>query len=240
MKTKQAIIFAAGLGTRLQPITNNIPKVLVEVDKISMLERIIKKLISNSFTKIVINTHYFAEKIEEFIKTNSFEAEIILSYEKDILETGGGLVFAKKYFNKGQILVYNGDILTDININELWNYHQQNNAIATLASFPRKSSREFLWDKDDKLCGWRNLKTEEYKWSNKTDYYYGQPFAAIHIVSTEIFDYLPKEGKFSLTPIYLELAKKHVLKKWEAKKTYWFDIGSIQKLEEANSYFKKL
>jgi NDP-sugar pyrophosphorylase family protein len=239
-KTKQAIIFAAGLGTRLKPLTNSIPKVLVEVEEIPMLERIILKLISNSFTKIIINTHYFAEQVEKFVDSKNFDAEIILSYEKDILETGGGLVFAKKYFDKGDILIYNGDILTDINISNLWENHIQNNAIATLASFPRKSSREFLWDKNNILCGWRNLDTKEYKWSNKTEDFFGQPFAAIHVVSTEIFKYLPPEGKFSLTPVYLELAKKQAIKKWEATNTYWFDIGSLPKLEEANNFFKKL
>ena len=235
--TKQAIIFAAGLGTRLKPLTNTIPKVLVEVDGIPMLERIILKLISNSFSRIVINTHYFADKVEDFINSKKFDIEIIISYEKDVLETGGGLVFAKKYFDKGNILVYNGDILTDINISELWDNHSKNNAVATLASFPRKSSREFLWNKNNILCGWRNLDTGEYKWSNETEVFYGQPFAAIHVVSTDIFNLLPKEGKFSLTPVYLEMAKRQTLKRWEAKNSYWFDIGSISKLEEANNYF---
>ena len=236
--TKQAIIFAAGLGTRLKPLTNTIPKVLVEVDGIPMLERIILKLISNSFSRIVINTHYFADKVEDFINSKKFDVEIIISYEKDVLETGGGLVFAKKYFEEGNILVYNGDILTDINISELWEEHTNNNAIATLASFPRKSSREFLWNKNNILCGWRNLETGEYKWSNETDKFIGQPFAAIHVVSTDVFKFLPTEGKFSLTPVYLEMAKSQVIKRWEAKNSYWFDIGSISKLEEANNYFR--
>ena len=236
--TKQAIIFAAGLGTRLKPLTNTIPKVLVEVDGIPMLEKIILKLISNSFSRIVINTHYFADKVEDFINSKKFDVEIIISYEKDVLETGGGLVFAKKYFEEGNILVYNGDILTDINISELWEEHTNNNAIATLASFPRKSSREFLWNKNNILCGWRNLETGEYKWSNETDKFIGQPFAAIHVVSTDVFKFLPTEGKFSLTPVYLEMAKSQVIKRWEAKNSYWFDIGSISKLEEANNYFR--
>jgi len=234
---KQAIIFAAGLGTRLRPLTNDIPKVLVEVDGVPILERIIKKLIASSFKKIVINTHYFADKVEAFINSKMFDAEIIISYEKEVLETGGGLVFAKKYFEKGNILVYNGDILTDIDVNELWNTHKKNNGIATLASFPRKSSREFLWNENDELCGWRNLETGEYKWSRNTENFTGQPFAAIHVVSTDIFDVLPKKGKFSLTPAYLEIAKSQAIKKWEAKNTYWFDIGSISKLEDANHHF---
>ena len=235
---KQAIIFAAGLGTRLKPLTNNIPKVLVEVDGIPMLERIILKLISNSFSKIVINTHYFAEQVEEFIKTKNFDAEIIISYEKDVLETGGGLVFAKKHFDDGNILIYNGDILTDIDIDKLWEEHSNNDAIATLASFPRKSSREFLWNNENVLCGWRNLETKEYKWSRESKDSFGQPFAAIHVVSTDIFNCLPAEGKFSLTPVYLEIAKSKTIKRWEAENSYWFDIGSLTKLEEANKFFR--
>ena len=239
METKQAIIFAAGLGTRLKPITNSIPKVLVEVGGVPMLERIILKLISHSFKKIVINTHYFADKIEEFIKTKNFNAEIILSYEKEVLETGGGLVFAKKHFTDGDILVYNGDILTDINISELWNEHTNNKAIVTLASFPRKSLREFLWNDENILCGWRNLESGEYKWSRDTKNFYGQPFAAIHVINTDVFKHLPTEGKFSLTPVYLEIAKTKELKKWETTNSFWFDIGSISKLEDANSFFSK-
>lgn len=239
MEVKQAIIFAAGLGTRLKPLTEKIPKVLVEVDGVPMLERIILKLISNSFSKIVINTHYFADQVEVFIKTKNFDAEIIISYEEDVLETGGGLVFAKKYFDDGNILVYNGDILTDINISELWHEHVKSKSIATLASFPRKSSREFLWNRENILCGWRNLETGEYKWSKETEEYTGQPFAAIHVVSSEIFEFMPTEGKFSLTPIYLEIAKTKNLKKWDAENSYWFDIGSISKLEDANKFFKR-
>ena len=210
---------------------------LVEVDGVPMLERIILKLISHSFKKIVINTHYFAEQVEEFINSKNFDAEIIISYEKEILETGGGLVFARKYFDEGNILIYNGDILTDIDISELWNEHINNKSIATLASFPRKSSREFLWNNENELCGWRNLDTGEYKWSKETNNFKGQPFAAIHIVSTEIFNYLPTKGKFSLTPVYLEIAKNKILKKWHATNSYWFDIGSINKLEGANNFF---
>ena len=237
--TKQAIIFAAGLGTRLRPITNTIPKVLVEVDGVPMLERIILNLISHSFKKIVINTHYFADKVEEFINSKNFDAEIIISYEKEVLETGGGLVFAKRYFTDGNILVYNGDILTDINISELWNEHINNKVIATLASFPRKSSREFLWNNEGMLCGWRNLDTGEYKWSRETKNFYGQPFAAIHVINTDIFKHLPTEGKFSLTPVYLEIAKTKKIYKWESNNSFWFDIGSISKLEDANSFFIK-
>ncbi len=234
---KQAIIFAAGLGTRLKPITEKKPKVLVEVAGIPMLERIITKMISHNFTKIVINTHYFSEQIEEFIKEKNFDAEIIISYEKDILETGGGLVYAKKYFSDGNVLIYNGDILTDINISELWDAHEKNNSIVTLASFSRESTREFLWNKKDILCGWRNLVTKEYKWSRKVNDFYGQPFSAIHVISTEVFKYLPAEGKFSLVPVYLEIAKTETIKKWNADNSFWFDIGTIEKLERASNFF---
>ncbi|MCK5781534.1 MAG: NTP transferase domain-containing protein [Flavobacteriales bacterium] len=237
---KQAIIFAAGLGTRLRPITNDLPKVLVEVSGTPMLEWIITKLIDNDFKKIIINTHYFADQIESFIKNKKIDAEIIISYEKDVLETGGGLVFAKDHFDEGDILIYNGDILTDINISDLWDEHINNDAIATFASFERNSNRQFLWDKDNYLCGWRNIESGEYKWSRETDAFSGMPFAAIHVVNTKILNLLPKTGKFSLTPHYIEIAKSNNIKRWISNNNYWFDIGSVEKLNEANRFFEKL
>jgi len=240
MKTeKQAIIFAAGFGTRLKPLTNTIPKALVEINGVPILEIIILKLIKSNFKKIVINTHYFSNQIETFIKNKNFSAKIILSYEKDVLETGGGLVFARKYFSEGNILIYNGDILTDIDINNLWNSHLENKTIATFASFPRKSFREFLWNNEGDLCGWRNTNTGEYKWSKKTEQFYGQPFAAIHVISTDIFEHLPKSGKFSLTPYYIEIAKTKNIKRFNAENSYWVDIGTIEKLKDANTLLKK-
>ncbi|MCK5824963.1 MAG: nucleotidyltransferase family protein [Ichthyobacteriaceae bacterium] len=235
---KQAIVFAAGLGTRLQPLTNNKPKVLVEVWGKPILELIIDKLIASGFKKIVVNTHYFANQVELFLKSKNFDADIIISYEEDILETGGGLVNAKKYFDEGDILIYNGDILTDIDVSDLWNKHIESDCLVTLASFPRTSTREFIWDSNNVLCGWRNTLTNEYKWSNKVDNYIAMPFGAVHVVSTNVFNYLPTEGKFSLTPLYLEIAKTKTIKNQIVENTYWFDIGSIDKLQKANDFKK--
>lgn len=237
---KQAMIFAAGFGSRLQPITNSIPKVLVPVNGKEMLGIIIEKLIDNGFTRIVINTHYFNEKIEEYISKSNFNAEIILSYEEEILETGGGLVKAKDLFEEGNILIYNGDILSDMDISALWEFHKNNNSIATLASFNRDSVRHFLWNEKDELCGWRNLDTGEEIASRETSNAKGQPFAAVHVIKKEILDLLPAKGKFSLTPEYIRLSRNHTFKRFNAENTYWFDIGSIEKLERADQYLKTL
>jgi N-acetyl-alpha-D-muramate 1-phosphate uridylyltransferase len=233
---KQAMIFAAGLGSRLKPLTDTVPKVLVKVDGKEILADIIDKLLHQNFEKIVINTHYFAEKVEYFIKQKYPGKNILISREEVLLETGGGIIRAAKYFDKGPVLIHNGDILTDADLNILWKKHIESKSDASLLSFERESSRVFIWDKEDKLIGWKNQSTGETKWSIKKDEFEYGAFGAIHIIDTELIKLLGNERKFSITEGYLELAKSKKITRIKYNPSYWFDIGSHNKLNEAENY----
>jgi len=145
----KAMIFAAGKGTRLQPLTNDIPKALVKVNNITLLEIIINKLKHFGFNDIIINVHHFAEQIKDFLnKNNNFGIKITISDESSLLlETGGGLKKAAWFFDDNKpFLIHNVDILSDINLSELYDFHIQSQSLATLAVMHRITSRYFLFD----------------------------------------------------------------------------------------------
>jgi NDP-sugar pyrophosphorylase family protein len=143
----KAMLFAAGLGTRLRPLTNEIPKALVPVNGVPLIDLVISKLQRSGVTELVLNVHYFAEKLIAHLSSREWGMKIHISHEKDLLlETGGGLLFAKEHFiNESSFLVLNVDILTDLDIAALFENHKTNNALATLAVQKRNSSRLFLF-----------------------------------------------------------------------------------------------
>ncbi|MDZ7764542.1 MAG: sugar phosphate nucleotidyltransferase [Melioribacteraceae bacterium] len=161
----KAMIFAAGLGTRLKPITNDKPKALVEINGISLLEITIKKLIRFGFTELIINVHHFADQIISFIKQSSFEADIRISDEREVLlNTGGGLKYAQWFFDDGKpFLLHNVDIITDLDLKSFYDSNLIDEAIATLAVRDRKSSRKLLFDENELLCGWKDIKKDNLK-----------------------------------------------------------------------------
>ena len=154
----KAMILAAGLGTRLEHHTLERPKALVEVNGKPLLAYVIEKLIASNFRHIVINVHHFAEQIIEYIQRNNFDARIEFSDETNrLLNTGGGILKAKPFLDGDEpFLVHNVDILSDIDLLKLADYHNATNSFATLAVGKRNSSRQFLFDSTMKLAGWRN------------------------------------------------------------------------------------
>lgn len=233
------MIFAAGLGTRLYPITKDKPKALAELNGISLLEIAIQKLIETGVSKIVVNTHHFAEKVEDFLKSkNFFDAEIIISFEKDLLETAGGLAFAKNYFNVDEeILLYNADIVSNIDLKKFRNHHLENNKIASLAVRNRPSDRVLLFE-NQILHGWRNKKTNEQILARQITNAEEYAFSGIHIVSYDIFEFLTLEKK-SLTPFYLDLAKSMDIIAFDHTQDYWFDCGKPETLAQAEAFLEK-
>lgn len=236
----KAMIFAAGLGTRLKPFTENHPKALAEVNGKSLLQRNIMYLKSYGFTEIIINVHHYSDQIIQFLeKHHFFNIKITISDESDaLLETGGGLKKASKYL-KGDLpfLVMNVDILTNLNITELIKFHQKNTALATLAVTQRETSRYFLFNKSDHLCGWKNLKTGEDRIMVEQQDLTMKAFSGIHILEPAIFEKIDQEGKFSIVEVYLRLCKEELIMGYDHSKDLLIDVGKPEAVELASTLF---
>lgn len=236
------MIFAAGMGTRLKPLTDRKPKALVEVNGITLLEFAIRKISASGFTDIVINVHHFSEQIIDFLKQkNNFGLHIEISDESEqLLDTGGGLKKAAWFFeNNKPFLVYNVDIFSDIDLELLYNSHIQSCAIATLAVRNRPTARYFLFNENKQLCGWQNIKTGEKKISKgNSGSLESLAFSGIQILNPAIFALITEEGKFSLTDLYLRLATYHYINAYMHDNGIWMDLGNCENLEEASRYLR--
>lgn len=237
----KAIIFAAGLGSRLRPLTNYKPKALVELNGEPLIAGVIKKLFVAGVTEIVVNLHHFANELRDYITGNNFGVIIHFSDESQFLfDTGGGLKKAAGFFDDAQpFYAYNVDVLSNIDLKNLYNQHIANNAIATLAVRNRKSSRFLLFDKDNQLSGWENIVSNEQRLinTNREDLH---PFAfsGIQVIDPRIFDLMAEVGRFSIIDVYLRIAKTEKIKAYIHDEDYWFDLGTINQLEEAANFFK--
>ena len=236
----KAMIFAAGLGTRLKPFTDNHPKALAIVNGKPLLQRNIEYLKSFGIDEIVINVHHFADQIIEFLEENNyFGIEIIISDETDqVLETGGGLVKAKDNFTE-DFLVMNVDILTDLNLAEFIKAHQENKAIVSLAVSDRDSSRKLFFNEQNELKGWRNLKTEEeIKAVDSLDNCKDLAFSGIHVISPVLFDKITEKGKFSIMKVYMDLMQTESIIGFDHSGGILIDVGRPESVLEAEQYFK--
>ena len=238
----KAMILAAGLGTRLRPLTNDKPKALVEIDGEPILGILIKRLRKSGFNEMIINVHHFAPQVIEFIERNqSFGISIEISDETDLLlDTGGGLKKAGWFFDDGKpFLVYNADILSDMNLHRLIAAHKESKAMATLVVRERESSRYFLFDDGMQLCGWENRKTNERKISRQqATGLKPYAFSGIHVISPEIFEHISETGIFSIVDLYLRLASEHKILAYPENDSLWIDMGKMQGLEEAKRLLK--
>ncbi len=239
----KAMIFAAGKGTRLKPLTDYTPKALIKFNGTPLIELIIKKLISSGVKEIIINVHYLADQITGFLKrNNNFGIRIEISDESNhLLDTGGGLKKASWFFDDNQsFILHNTDVISNISLNHMIDYHKSKNALATLAIRNRISSRYFLFNDDYELCGWKNIKTRKEvitKTSNQSKEY---AFSGIHIINPEIFRYFQNEECFSIINTYLNLTKIKTISGYQHNKDYWFDIGTQKKLSEAEGYLNSI
>ncbi|OQC45241.1 MAG: D-glycero-alpha-D-manno-heptose 1-phosphate guanylyltransferase [Bacteroidetes bacterium ADurb.Bin028] len=228
----KAMIFAAGLGTRLAPLTNDKPKALVEVGGKPMLEMQIENLKSYGVKYIVINIHHFADQIINFIKSKDFGIEIHFSDESDLLlDTGGGLKNVKKYFQKGDnFLVHNVDIYSDINLKDFYNYHITGNNLVTLAVKHRNSTKKLLFDENLQLCGWKSLSDGRKIISIEKPQYDEMAFSGIYVFNYKIFDEITKTGAFPIIPELLEITKTQTIKAWVADNNNILDLGKHEAL----------
>ena len=237
---KKALIFAAGKGTRLKPFTDSHPKALALVNDVPLLERNIKYLQSFGVTEFVINVHHFGEQIVEFLeKNNHFGAKIDISDEKDeLLETGGGLLFAQKYLeNEENFLIMNADILTDLNIHELVKFHETHIPLATLAVSDRNSSRKLFFNSEMVLKGWMNKNSGETKMAEFNNNFKELAFSGIHCINSSIFDKIKRRGKFSIMEEYLDLMFENNILGFQHEARL-IDVGRPESVIEAEKYFK--
>ena len=238
------MIFAAGLGTRLRPLTNDRPKALVEVNGVSLLEMNIRRLIGFGVTDIIINTHHFADKIHDFIaKNNQFGINISLSHEvEQPLETGGGLKKAAWFFEKDTtpFIVCNADILCEIDLKAMYEAHLKSEALVTYAIQHRVTSRYVLHNKEGLMCGWLNKKTGEAIYGRASDGLEPFSFSCFHIVSPRIFDYTPEETRFGIIDWYLKICGKEKIMGYLHDNDVWCDVGKPEALAEAAAVARKI
>lgn len=242
----KAMIFAAGLGTRLRPLTNHKPKALVEVAGTPLLEIVIQQLKKHGFNEIVVNVHYFALQIIRFLKEkNNFGIQIHISDETDcLLETGGGLLKVRSFFEADEgtpFLVHNVDILSDLNLAAMYQHHLESNALATLAVRNRKTSRYLLFDESQRLCAWQNIKTGELRMMQKNksiSSLKALAFSGIHVISPRIFQHMPsKISKFSIIETYLQAAQSEFIGGYQSDDALWLDVGKPESLAQAEKIF---
>ena len=227
----KAMILAAGLGSRLKKLTEQKPKALLEWEGKPLIEHVILKLKSQGFTSIIINVHHYAHMIMDFIKQkDGFGIEIEFSLEKDeLLDTGGGIANASWFFGEYPFLVYNVDIVSNIDLRAMYQEHLKSGAIATLAVKERVTTRSLLMDKEEFLKGWRDNRTgETILTGSSAEGLSPIAFSAIHIMDPRVFSLFPEEKKFPLMPFYLDLAKKHPVKLYRHDRDGWMDMGKME------------
>jgi NDP-sugar pyrophosphorylase family protein len=233
----KAMIFAAGLGTRLRPLTNHIPKALVPLKGITLLEIAIKRLIYYGFKEIIINVHHFSDKIISFLEgKNNFDIEIHISNEeKALLDTGGGLKKAAWFLKNEPFIIVNADIVTNLNLAELYSYHTAHSFLATLAVQQRPASRQIIFNEDNLLSGWRNQQTAEQILARKCDKSTYYAFSGVHVISPEIFEFMPEEEIFPIMPFYISLASRKPIGAFEHTGDIWMDVGKQNAIEKAEA-----
>ena len=242
------MIFAAGIGSRLRPITDRMPKALVPVGGVPMLQRTLIRLKEADFNDVTINIHHFGQQIIDFLQqNNNFGMDIHISDERDeLLDTGGGILKAKHFLDGDEpFLVHNVDILSNIDLKQVYDTHVHSGADATLLVSDRTTTRKLLFDKDMRLHGWMNYSTGEVKPEGvvvNTQLHRELAFEGIHVISPTIFKYMGEstewQGKFSIIPFYLSVCQELHLQGFELKNITWFDIGKPDTLQKANEYYK--
>ena len=234
------MIFAAGMGTRLKPFTDNHPKALAQVNGVPLLERNIKYLQSYGINDFVINIHHFGGQILAFLAENdNFGANIEISNESDdLLETGGGLLFARRFLeNEKTFLIMNVDILTDLNITNFINIHELKGGMVTLAVSDRDSTRKLLFNDKMYLKGWKNLTTNKKTVVGGIFKLRELAFSGVHCVNSEIFTKITRTGKFSIMDEYLDLMKEDIIIGYQHTANL-IDVGKPESVAEAEKLFR--
>ena len=241
--TMDAFILAAGLGTRLRPLTDSRPKALLPVGGMTLLDIAIGKMTSLGISHIVINVHHFAEMIIEHVARRYKEVNIEISDERNLLlDTGGALSKAAPLFaDADDILVYNVDILSSFDIGNMAAFHKQHHSMATLAVSQRNTSRQLLVDDEGRLTGWQNLSTgESISSSNNSQHSASMAFSGITMIRREIFPLLPTaDHPFPIIPEYLRIADDWPVYTYRHDPSQWLDVGKPETIAVAQSFLSK-
>lgn len=221
----EGFILAAGLGTRLRPLTNDRPKALVEINGVTLLEHTIHRLEDAGIGHIVVNVHHFADKVTNFIQRHSWQARIDISDERDLLlDTGGGLKHAAPLFSgREDILIHNVDILSDIDLRDVKRRHKAEGNLVTLCVSRRQTKRLLSFDNDGRLVG----RAEE-----------GLAFSGISVVSPELFPLLPEaDHPYPIIDEYIRLAHEgHLIGSYRHAADGWLDVGKPETLQQAQAW----
>ncbi|MFA6003538.1 MAG: nucleotidyltransferase family protein [Elusimicrobiota bacterium] len=232
------MVLAAGIGSRLRPLTDQTPKALVEVAGVPMLEIVLRRLIKAGAEGIIVNTFHLAEPVESFLRARDWGVPIAISREDELLDTGGGLKKAAPFFTDSRpFFLHNADVFSDLDLGRLYRRHVESGALATLAVSERQTERYFLFDPAGRLCGWESTREDRVQWA-------GAPapqaqrlaFNGIHVISPKIFPLLTESGVFSINRSYLRLAGQAAhIGAFRMDEYYYKDIGSAAKLEEVRA-----
>jgi N-acetyl-alpha-D-muramate 1-phosphate uridylyltransferase len=235
----QAMIFAAGLGTRFKPWTEKHPKALAVINGKSLLQRNIEYLQQHGVSNVVVNVHHFSDQLTDALKKNKgWGSTITISDETDeVLETGGGLKKAAPLLNAETIIIINADILTDFDLGKMIGFHHQKKSLATLAVTNRVTSRYFLFNKEQELCGWRNTKTGEEKIGRMAPEYIQKAFSGIHVIDKKLISLIHRHGKFSMVDVYLDLAGSQKILSFDHSGSKFIDVGKPDSVAAAERMF---
>lgn len=232
------MILAAGLGTRLDPITRKVPKALAEINGEPLLGLLIRKLAGKGFTDIIVNIHHFPGKVRDYLKSSDFgDLRVEISDESEqLLDTGGGLKKARWFFDDGRpFLLHNVDVVSSLDLMEIYNTHLRNASLATLAVSDRSTGRYLLFNDDGLLRGWMNRKSGETRPGGiNVESLHPYAFSGIHVIDPSIFDLIEEKGRFSLIDLYLRLSVEANIRAYVHDSSKWLDIGTPAALEKAN------
>lgn len=234
----RAMILAAGLGTRLRPLTNDRPKALVEVAGHTLLEITLRRLASFGIREVIVNVHHFADMVVEYLHANdSFGMRVEISREDVLLDTGGGLKKAAWFFLQGDgdsFILHNVDVLSTIDLRRIADFHEQTGALATLAVQDRETSRYLLFDDHNQLCGRRAGPDGSMEMVRPAKEVTALAFSGIHVISVRMLEMMTEESVFSIINSYLRLARtEEKISAFRADEYYWRDLGKPENVVQA-------
>lgn len=241
----KAMVLAAGLGTRLRPLTNDRPKALVEIAGRTLLEITLARLREFGIHDVIINVHHFADTVIDYVKTNqNFGMHIEISHEDVLLDTGGGLKKAGWFFQNDAepFILHNVDVISTIDLERMLQSHKERQALATLAVQERKSSRYLLFNEEFQLCGRKIGDDKQLCGTAAPGCGNLQPlaFSGIHIISPRLFPLMKEEGIFPIVDSYLRLAGEgEKILAFRADQYYWRDVGKVESVAQAAEEMKK-